>query len=145
MSVRYLYIQLHVTVFFIKYSFLSPLLLYKKHLLLTMAIVRNANTLCVCVCVCVCLCVCLCVCVCVCVYVCVHVCVCFENAQPFHANAVVFLVTSGIHVEQKHLLALPIIDAMILLGDTVLKRTYAVCVIPTWRENHPTFSPEWTM
>ena len=56
-------------------------------------------------------------------------------------NAVVFLVTSGINVEQQHLISLSfhIIYAVILLGNTVMKRVYAVWVIPTRREKHPTF------
>jgi hypothetical protein len=41
-------------------------------------------------------------------------------------NAVVFLVTSGIHVEQHHLLSLHIIYAVFLLGNTVMKRVYGL-------------------
>ena len=58
-------------------------------------------------------------------------------------NAILFLVTSGIYVEQQDLLSLHIIYAVILLENTVMEGTYAVWVIPAWRENHPNFSPEW--
>jgi hypothetical protein len=73
-------------------------------MLLIMEIVRNADTLCVCS---------------------------LKMHSLLMLNAVIFLVTSGIHVEQQHLLSRPIIYAVVLLGITVMKRTYAGWVTPT--------------